>query len=447
MNDNATRPGQSNLENSLSKQPDRALLLDSFLFLTARVLGAAAMFLTHWVLAKWLGASQQGAYANVLSWALLLSSIALLGFPRAALRYLPAFRGQNDWGAVKGFVHAGMWLAIGSGAFLFITGILWLIFIDSNALFAVGLLSVLPLIVMNHFTGVAQGVYWRVLAGLPKDSLRPILILLALLAMWFALPDIGIFAVLWLQLIVTATICVIMVIVMQRRLASLYGDVTPSYATREWLMAGIPMMATNLAFNLYPELNVVIVGMLLDDAEVGIFFVAFRIAFLIGFGLVAVDQATMADASRRYSVGDLMGMEHRLRHAGMVKISGAVVALAGLIFFGQEILGLFGTGKEYQAGYVPMLWLAGILLVRAFLGPVAELLSITGHHNETAAIASGSLVFTLILDLLLIPIYGITGAAIAAFIASSASTVLMTWRLSRAVGIAPCPLIPVRIRS
>lgn len=430
-----------------SKKPDRALLQDSIWFFIARVIGALAAFLTHWVLARWLGASQQGAYTDVFSWALLLSSIALLGFPRAALRYLPAYRGRNEWGATRGFVHAGLWLAIGAGAFIFACGLVWLVVIDSSAIFAVGMLSVLPLLVMNHFTGVAQGVYWRVLAALPKDTLRPVLMLLALLVMWYVMPGADVYAVMWLQLAVATVVCLGMAVIILRRLSTMYDNADPTYATREWVTTGVPMMATNLAFNLYPELNVVIVGMFLVDAEVGIFFVAFRIAFLIGFGLVAIDQATMADASRRHSLGDLAGMEHRLRHAGMIKIFGALLAFCCLVFFGAEILGLFGDGHEYQTGYIPMLWLAGIMLVRALLGPVAELLSITGHHNETAAIASVSIVLTLLLDFVLIPLYGITGAAIAAFIASSASIVLMAWRLSHAIGIAPCPIMPARVQG
>lgn len=424
-----------------------SLLRDSSLFFAARVLGAVATFMIHWILAKWLGADQQGAYTDAFSWAILIASIGLLGFPRAAYRFLPAYKGHDDWSHARGFMQAGMRLAAAVGVAGFATGLLWLTMGDRHSVFAVGMLTVLPLIIMNHLTGIAQGLYWRVLAAIPKDSLRPILMLVALVLAWYATPTSDAFGVMWLQFAVAASVCAVTYLITRRRLHRIYGGVAPAYDTRKWVAAGVPTMLTNLTVNLYPELNVVIVGVLLDDAQVGIFYIAFRIAFLIGFGLVAVDQATLPYASKCYALADLAGMERRLRHAGMLKIAGTVGTFLVLALFGSQILGLFGDGEEYRSGYTPMLWLAGLLLLRALAGPVAELLSIVGQHNQAAVLAGITVVLTVGLDLILVPGYGIAGAAVSAFVASAISTLIMTWRLAGVAGIMPCPLLPARARG
>ena len=82
-----------------------------------------------------------------------------------------------------------------------------------------------------------------------------------------------------------------------------------------------------------------------------------------------------------------------------------------LMVFGGQVLGLFGS--EFMAAQ----WCLTILvlgqLINATTGPGGYLLDLTGHQDRSARVRCGSAVLNLSLNYLLIPKFGIMGAAIA----------------------------------
>jgi len=100
-------------------------------------------------------------------------------------------------------------------------------------------------------------------------------------------------------------------------------------------------------------------------------------------------------------------------------LAGGVILLA----IGKPVLWLFGP--EFTSGYAAMFILIIGLLARALAGPLEGLLIATGQQN-IAALAMGSVVLVNIsFNLLLIPRYGLVGAAGATAIAFSIESILL----------------------
>jgi O-antigen/teichoic acid export membrane protein len=82
-----------------------------------------------------------------------------------------------------------------------------------------------------------------------------------------------------------------------------------------------------------------------------------------------------------------------------------------LLALGRPILSLFGPG--FADGY-PLIWVMMLgLLARAAVGPAERLLNMIGQQAICAAIYGTAFAVNLALCLLLIPYFGLHGAAIA----------------------------------
>ena len=80
-----------------------------------------------------------------------------------------------------------------------------------------------------------------------------------------------------------------------------------------------------------------------------------------------------------------------------------------LLAFGKPLLWLFGA--QFTSGYPAMFVVAIGLIARSAIGPVERLLNMLGHQNLCALAYALAFVINLVLCILLVPRYGIYGAA------------------------------------
>ena len=107
----------------------------------------------------------------------------------------------------------------------------------------------------------------------------------------------------------------------------------------------------------------------------------------------------------------------------------------GLVVFGRTVLGVFGP--EFVSGYTTLVLLSLAQLVRAAGGPVAELLGVTGHQDESLRVCAVGLVATVALSLVLVPMYGIVGAGWSVLFVTTGSMVWLNALCVRRLGIVP----------
>ena len=97
------------------------------------------------------------------------------------------------------------------------------------------------------------------------------------------------------------------------------------------------------------------------------------------------------------------------------------IALAFLVA-GRPILSLF-YGTVYAVAWPALAALTLGALINAACGPVGNLLNMAGHERQTVRAVCESLCLNALLNWLLIPAYGATGAAIATMVG------MMYWNL------------------
>ncbi len=83
-------------------------------------------------------------------------------------------------------------------------------------------------------------------------------------------------------------------------------------------------------------------------------------------------------------------------------------------FLGEWIVALFGGG--FETAYLPMLILSGAYFLGSFFGAGPHILMMTGHEKISSNILVSTTLLNIVLNVVLITLYGVVGAALATFI-------------------------------
>lgn len=394
-------------------------------------IGAALVLLTDIFAARMLGITQFGIYAMVSAWIFVLALVASLGFNHALLRFVPTYLAHEDWGGLRGIVRrANLWVIV-AAVVLGIGGSLLLLALQKCCVdpaivpaFFIALMIVPVLALSSLRQAVLRGLGSIAQALAPEWLLRP-LIFIALLAGAAAILPSPLQASTALSFNLAATIAAFaMGAFWQHRAISphLRGS-KPVYRDREWLSVAAPLLLI-VGLNLISSrIDVIMLGMLSEIENVGIYSAASRVADVVVFGLVSANAIAAPMIARLHSTGRHEELQKivRLASKGIFLLT-LPIALV-LLIFGHQILGLFG--QEFSAGYPVLVILVCGQLVNALAGPVGYLMTMTGHQNHAARIVSISALMNLTLNVLLIPLWGMLGAAVANALSTATWNILM----------------------
>ncbi|MGZ5441413.1 MAG: hypothetical protein ACXW5U_03935 [Thermoanaerobaculia bacterium] len=88
-------------------------------------------------------------------------------------------------------------------------------------------------------------------------------------------------------------------------------------------------------------------------------------------------------------------------------------------------------GAEFEAGTVPLMILCCSQLVNVLFGSVAVILNMTGNEGMTARGVGIAAVTNIVLNLLLMPTYGVVGAACASLVSMITWNMVLAWSATR----------------
>lgn len=406
-----------------------------------RILGAASVYLTQIVIARWQGAEVLGAYVYAFSWLILLAVISGFGFPSASFRFIGQALAHNTPAKIRGYVRRGSQVVLGGSLILSLALAYWVsrpdspIQADYRIPVVIAVLSA-PLMAMILFrTSVAQSFSWFDLSVIPQDALRPLTFLLLLVFLWISGVEFNVNQILILQLAVIAFFSVLIYTLVQRRINQHIEDVPPTYESRLWVRTASPLLIIVVFSGYFSELNMIIVGSYLSPEDLAIFNASFRTAFMIGFGITAVDVVTLPKASILFAGQNAQGLQRLITHSTHLKFWGALIAVAVMVFFGKTILSIFG--ENFVEGYRTLIILGIAMLLIAGTGAVTELLSISGHQDLCLYVYLSAFVLTLLLHATLIPRYGLDGAAYSVLAVVIFYSLWLHWLVIRKMKILP----------
>ena len=278
--------------------------------------------------------------------------------------------------------------------------------------FCVAMLLI-PIVTLRNLRLGAMGGLHKIVMGLVPEWIFAPLLLLVLTGFMYLFLGEGLSAI-WVALIRVFAAVVTLVIsvrLLHRILPNAAKEATPQYQAKTWLQSALPFMFMGSMFMIKSRTDIVMLGALQGAESVGIYFAVSRGVQLIKFILGSVNTVLAPNIADLYAEGKIKQLQRIITKSARVVLLIALPITAITIGFGYWYLLLFG--EEFIKGKQALIILCVGQLVNATTGSVGLLLNMTGHERFTSITSVVGTGLNVILNALLIPRWGIEGAAFA----------------------------------
>ncbi|MFM7424708.1 MAG: flippase [Elainella sp.] len=406
--------------------------------LTVQIASLGVGYLTQIWLARWLGAAEYGVLEYVTTISLMLAFVASLGLPTIVLRFMAAYRVQQDWASLRGLIVSSWRQMIGAGILLALlgSGVAWWGLQGRTAPALLWAIWTVPLVALIRIQlETTRGMRLIGLAYAPSLIVLPLL-LLGEVALWRLFYPLSSAVVMALSLVAMLVVVLAQRWLFWRSLPVPVHQIRPVYAPlAERLRLSLPLMLIDGSFLVLNQTDTLMLAGLRDAKAVGIYSAAFKTAGWVGFILVAVNAIAAPLFAGLYAEAKQAELQRLVSTIARWMFYPALTVAVGLVLWAEPVLGLFGP--EFGAARWALAALCFGQLVNVGCGSVGYLLTMTGHQNQCAKVVGWSALLNLLLNLIGIPLLGILGAALATAISMAVWNLWMNRLVIRYLGINP----------
>lgn len=399
-----------------------------------RGMGAVLAFLLNIAIARIIGAEGAGFYFLALSVVSIGAVAAKLGLDNALLRFVADGASRGDWNSVIGVFRLGTRIAAlstlltGIGVFALAPWIATALFGEpglETPLRAISL-GIFSFAMMMQMAECLRGAGQIGASVLVSGLIYPLtaLILIWPMASWFGAT--GAAATYVLGTAASAAIGYLF----WRRWADRLPASAPQFERAVLWRSSRPLwLMTLLSGALLPWMPVVLLGLWGTPADVGILGAATRIVMVLAILSQSMTTAMVPKYAELRARGDLRGIRAiTLRSSGLVALITTPLVVA-MIIFAPRILSIFGP--EFAQGAAALAILALGQLLSALSVNMGYILLVFGRETDLRNGTIFAAAVMLASGLLLVPVFGMIGAAISASLGGASmnlANAVMVWR-------------------
>ena len=200
------------------------------------------------------------------------------------------------------------------------------------------------------------------------------------------------------------------------------------------LKISLPLMLAQSVQLLMAWTDKLMLGNMLGPESVAIYGVAFRFSMIVSITLMAVNSISSPKFAEKFSNSDMSGMEKVALQSAKLIFWTTIPLASVLLIFPKFFMGIYG--EEFLIGFEVLRWLIIGRIVSALSGSVGNLMQMTNQQNSYMKILLAGSAINIILNLILIPIYGIKGAAFASVCSLSFWNLTMVYVVKKKFGIS-----------
>ncbi len=406
------------------------------------ITGKGIAVVTTIILSRVLGADMLGLYVLGLGILNLSVTVSRLGLPLGSLRYISMHHGAGDEEKIKGVIFQALFLSFSAG--LVIAVILFLsadliseVFFKNRELIPVIKLFSLCIPFFSAFAvanTVPRGFKIMKYFVYVQNFFQPLLNLV--LVLLFFTVGLTIEGAVYAKVVSIVIGLFLSIYYISKAFPALLNkNVRPSFSISTLLKSSIPLLGANFLQLIITWVDILMIGYFLQPTDVGIYRSAAQITLLLMLIRQAFNYILGPLIADLYHKKEMAGLDHIFKITTKWIFYFTLPLFVIILFSRVEILTLFG--EEFTSGANVLIVLALARLISNLTGGVGLALIMAGKERLEFINTSLIAVSNIILNLILIPKYGIMGAAIATGFSIILINLIRLVQVKKTLGIFP----------
>lgn len=408
------------------KQALSKLAKNSILSGMGNVLVLGTVPITSLVTTRMLGAELFGVFSLVQSWCALLANISSLGLNGTNLRFVPGFKGGGDHARIKGSIFWTLQVSVILSIVFFLLIVIFPtefcdIFVHRppgmkaetfqamvGTAFRFSAVSIVftsvYLVGSSTLTGLQQ-VKYKILANEVWGSIAKIISLILLLAL-----GLDLYAALGSNIVQDVIILGLSVLFVRKVFPQVADRTIRPVYERKAMNRFAAILFSNSILNKYTfQLDLLFLGYFQAANQLGIYTVALRLQSLIHMPMYSMMTIFSPMVAELHARNDRRKISDLYKTVTKWSLSLSLPIFGTLVIFSEHILNLFG--KEFADGVLILAIMGFGNLFHALLGIAGQITTMTGRVGVNFYNSIVMSVVNVGLYFLLIPTYGMIGAA------------------------------------
>ena len=398
-----------------------------------KVIAAGIAFGLNIVLARFLGADGTGIFFLAFTIVTITATVGRVGMENTLVRFVASNIAAECPGKVLGVYQKAMLYSFSAAAIVSVLLYLLAPWMSETVFRKPELdqplttmaLAVVPLALLTLHAHALQGLK-KIAASISVLSIYVPLLTCALAILF--VPTYGIDGAVGAYLLVTIVVMFLGRWLWQRSTLP-FRMHTAEFNTSELLSSSMPLFGATLMNMVITWSPILFLGVWESTENIGIYSAASRTAMLTSFVLIAVNNIAAPKFAALYEQGNMEALGSVARKSAKIMILLASPALLLFLLIPEFILSAFG--EEFEKGAVVLMILAVGQFINVATGSVGYLLMMSGNEH----LMRNNLIFcaiaAVLLNLWLIPRFGILGGAVGAACMLSMQnliSMMMVWK-------------------
>jgi O-antigen/teichoic acid export membrane protein len=419
--------------NRITSEKDNILRMISVFSL--KVGSSVLALLVGITLSRILGVEEFGQYSLAIAWVTFLQIPALMGMRPFIVR--ESARARTDISSISEVYKTAAFVTIVTSSLLVVITLPVIsVFSErlninySNTVAAIVALPILTLCQVRQ--GVLQGVKRISIGLIPESLLMPVFFLSLIIAAKYLWGGVEANTILILRSFCIIGVYLLGIILMIKTVSLKRTVFTLSrfdiVEVQNWLKKTPPFLLIAFSHMIYLRANLLIIGAYTDVESVGLYSVAQRGAEIAFFPQMAIDAVASSVIAGMASSARQEKLRVYAKYCVLCLTVTTLIALP-LMFLGHYFLELFGSG--FMAAEITLKILCLGQIFNSVSGPGVVYLCMLNQESLASRIILLIGFFNLLLNLFLIPRFGIEGAAWATCATSALQTIILIFLICR----------------
>ncbi|WP_369752894.1 flippase [Flavobacterium sp. WC2409] len=401
----------------------------SFLF---RMFAMVFSFISMWFITNFYGEADYGTYALALTVLQILAMVFALGVPNAFV----SFAGRID------NVEKLKGLLLKSGAIVLISSLFPILCFSFGAQFFSETVFQKPSL-LNYFLVVSFSIPFMIFHEIICYYFISVKKIIAYGLFFYIFPSVsfalflvafyyynltGFFTFLAYVSSIILTVLIALVVLFYKKTKITF----PEIRSKEILKKSFPMMVSGIFLILLNWTDILMLGRIESESQIGIYNTAFKLGYLTLFFVLSMNVIIMPKVAALFHQNNFSEMKKVINRSTQLVIVFTIPLAIGIIFFSENLLRLFGEG--FIAGKTTLILITLGALFNAMTGNVDQILNMTNHQKGVRNIFFFGFLMNVALNLGLIPSYGIEGAALASLITNVVVNIVFVIVIKKKLG-------------